>query len=101
MAFIEEGSKESSICETINKAPIDPNKVWKIYFDGTSSKDGSRDGIHFISPTKHSFSFSYKLNYETTNNVAEYKTLILGLEKARRSNIDKLSIFGDSELFIH
>jgi hypothetical protein len=40
LEFTKEDSKESSICETINKVPVDPNKVWKMYFDGASSKDG-------------------------------------------------------------
>jgi ribonuclease HI len=62
----------------MNKIQFDLNKVWKMYFDGASSKEGSGDDILFISPTKDYFSFSYKLNYETTNNVVEYEALVLG-----------------------
>jgi ribonuclease HI len=101
LLFTEENHKENSISQVINKIPVNPSKVWKMYFDGTSSKYGSKVGIYFISPTKHSFSFSYKLNYETTNNATEYKALILVLEKTKKLNIDKLSILGDSELIIH
>jgi len=72
-----------------------------MYFDGDSSMEGSGARILFISPSKESFSFSYKLNYETTNNVDEYEALILGLEKAKKMNIKNLSIFGYFELVVN
>ena len=44
---------------------------------------------------------SYKLEFDTTNNISEYEALLLGLKAARDMGIDKLLIFGDSELIIH
>ena len=37
---------------------------------------------------------------ETTNNVAEYQALLLGLEEARKIEVQKLRIFADSELMV-
>jgi ribonuclease HI len=37
---------------------------------------------------------------ETTNNVAEYQALLLGLEEARKQEVKKLRIFADSELMV-
>ena len=37
---------------------------------------------------------------ETTNNVAEYQALLLGLEEARKMAVKKLRIFADSELMV-
>ena len=37
---------------------------------------------------------------ETTNNVAEYQALLLGLEEARKMEVQKLRIFADSELMV-
>ncbi|HEX4467377.1 MAG TPA: ribonuclease HI family protein [Solirubrobacteraceae bacterium] len=34
----------------------------------------------------------------TTNNVAEYRALLLGLERARELNADEVEVIGDSEL---
>ena len=37
---------------------------------------------------------------ETTNNVAEYQALLLGLEEARRLEVKKLQVLADSELMV-
>ena len=77
------------------------NFVWKMYFDGACSKEGYGAGIVFISPTKEVIPMSYKLEFDTTNNISEYEALLLVLKAARDMGIDKLSVFGDSELIIH
>jgi hypothetical protein len=48
------------------------NFVWKMCFDGSCSKEGSGAGIVFISPTKEVIPISYKLEFDTTNNISEY-----------------------------
>jgi ribonuclease HI len=77
------------------------NLVWKMFFDGACSKEGSGAGIVFISPTKEVIPLSYKLEFDTTNNISEYEALLLGLKAAKNMGIDKISVFGDSELIIH
>jgi hypothetical protein len=77
------------------------NFVWRMYFDGACSREGSGVGIVFISPTKEVIPMSYKLEFDTTNNISEYEALLLGLKVAKDMGIDKLSVFGDSELIIH
>jgi ribonuclease HI len=77
------------------------SSVWKMYFDGACSKEGYGDGIVFISPSKEVIPMSYKLEFDTTNNISEYEALLLGLKTARDMGVDKLSVFGDSELIIH
>ena len=37
---------------------------------------------------------------ETTNNVAEYQALLLGLEEAQRLSVKKLRVLADSELMV-
>ena len=44
---------------------------------------------------------SYKLEFETTNNVAEYESLVLGLRVSKDMGIEELSVFGDAELISH
>jgi ribonuclease HI len=56
------------------------NFVWKMYFDGACSREGSGAGIVFISPTKEVILMSYKLEFDTTNNISEYEALLLGLK---------------------
>jgi ribonuclease HI len=77
------------------------NFVWKMYFDGACSREGSSARIVLIFPTKEVIPMSYKLELDTTNNISEYEALLLGLKAAKYMGIDKLSIFGDLELIIH
>ena len=75
-------------------------ELWKMYFDGSSSKKGARAGIVFISPGGEMISLTYKLEFVTTNNIAEYEALILGLRAAKDLGIQQISICGDSELVV-
>jgi ribonuclease HI len=72
-----------------------------MFFDGASFKEGVGVGVIFVSPTQETISFSYKLEFETTNNVAEYEAIVLGLREAKDMGIEELSIFGDVELIVH
>jgi ribonuclease HI len=72
-----------------------------MYFDDSSSKEGYGVGILLISPTKEVITLSYKLEFETTNNIDEYEALVLGLRAAKDMAIDCLAVFGDSELIIN
>jgi hypothetical protein len=77
------------------------NLVWKMFFDGDCSKEGSGDEIVLISPTKEVIPLSYKLEFDTTKNISEYEALLLRLEDAKNMGIDKIFVFGDFELIIH
>jgi ribonuclease HI len=46
-------------------------------------------------------SLSYKLEFEATNNVAEYEALVLGLRDGKDIGIKKISVFGDTKLTIN
>jgi ribonuclease HI len=72
-----------------------------LYFYGSSSKEGYGVGIVLISPSKEVVSFSYKLEFEKTNNITEYEALVLGLKASKDMAIEKLAVFIDSELFVN
>ena len=71
-----------------------------MYFDGAKSKHGAGAGIVLISPSGEEKCFSFRLEFEATNNVAEYEALLLGLEIARDQKIKCLSVIGDSDLIV-
>jgi ribonuclease HI len=75
--------------------------VWKMFFDGASSREGVGDGVVFVSPTQETISLSYKLKFEATNNVAEYEDLFLGLRDAKDLGIEGISIFGGAGLIFN
>jgi ribonuclease HI len=75
--------------------------VWNMFFDGASSKEGVGARVVFFSPAQETISLSHKQEFETTNNVAEYESLLLGLRVAKDMGIEEISIFGDAELIVH
>jgi ribonuclease HI len=82
------------------KLPFSITPVWKLFFDGASSKEGAGVGVVFVSPAQETISLSYKLEFEATNNVAEYEALVLGLRAAREMGIQEVAVFGDAELVV-
>lgn len=83
-----------------DKIQNDGKQIWKLYFDGSSSREGLGVGIVLISPSDETINLSYKLEFETTTNIAEYEALILGLRAAKYLKIQAINVFGHSELTI-
>ena len=75
--------------------------MWKLFFDGASSKEGVGVGMVLVSPAQETIALSYKLEFRATNNVVEYEALILGLRAAKDMGIEEISVFGDVELIVH
>jgi ribonuclease HI len=94
---IEIIKKPITSCE--NPPPNTP--AWKMFFDGASSRESVGAGVFFISPTQETISLSYKLEFETKKNLAEYEALVLGLRAANDLKIKELTMFGDAELIVH
>ncbi|KAH9292073.1 hypothetical protein KI387_042740, partial [Taxus chinensis] len=53
-----------------------------------------------VSPEGVLHPFSFKLQFENTNNTAEYEALILGLQVAKEQGIKNLLARGDAELIV-
>ena len=71
-----------------------------LHFHGSTGREGEGSGIWITSPSDEGKLYSYKLNFDCTNNMAEYESLILGLEFLKRMNAQNIYVFGDSELVI-
>jgi hypothetical protein len=72
-----------------------------MYFNGPSSKEVSREGILLISPSQEVMTLSCKLEFETTNNIAENEALVLRLMVSQGMAIECFAFFGYSELIIN
>ena len=69
-------------------------------FDGDSNALGNGIGDVIISPEGCHTSFTARLCFYCTNNMAEYEACILGLKASIDLRIKHLNIFGDSALVI-
>ena len=76
MAPIKENIKDENIDE-----------VWKMYFDGAYSKSGKGVGIVIIFPSNKVHNFAFRLEFEASNNVAEYQAMLLVLETTKNMGI--------------
>jgi ribonuclease HI len=71
-----------------------------MFIHGASSREGAGARVFFVSPAQETISLSYKLEFQTTNNVEEYEALVLGLRAAKGMGIQEVAVFGDSELIV-
>src|ERR1043165_5651621 len=71
-----------------------------MYFDGASHHHGNGIGVVFKTPCGEYIPFSVKLDFQCTNNEAEYEACINGLEAALELGIKKLKVFGNFILIV-
>ncbi|XP_057823611.2 uncharacterized protein LOC131035876 [Cryptomeria japonica] len=77
-----------------------PDDVWTLEFDDSYSSTESGAGIVLISPKGNLFLFSFKLQFNNTNNTTEYESLLLGMKVAQQKGIKNLHAQGDAELIV-
>jgi len=85
----------------VNKNDSGESDWWTLYFDNVVNISGNGAGEVIIFPKKKKqYPVSVKLQFECTNNMAEYKACIIDLEAALELKAKKLKVFGDSLLII-
>ncbi|CAL2245408.1 unnamed protein product [Prunus armeniaca] len=73
---------------------------WKLYFDGSKTDITSGAGIVLEEPLGIRHCYSFQLDFQCTNNRAEYEALIIGLEILVELGIQSVEILGDSMLVL-
>ena len=71
-----------------------------LYFDGSKTKEGVEIGCVLIDQKKNKTLITCRLEFECTNNVAEYESLIQGLKKAIDLSVKDLKVYRDSEIIV-
>jgi ribonuclease HI len=84
----------------LEQIDLDDGK-WHMHFDGSCSNEGNIVGIILISPVGKINNFYYRLDFSCTNNVTEFKALLLGIENDYNLGCGHLTVFGDSELVVN
>ena len=76
-------------------------KVYTLKFDGGSKGNPGRGASgSVIFENDKIIDQSARYYSHTTNNIAEYKGLLLGLQRAKKLGIKKIKVYGDSMLVI-
>ena len=74
--------------------------TWKRYFDGAVNQYRNWIGVLLITPEGSHIPLAIKLNFEATNNMAEYEVCIARMEALRELGVKEVEVFGDSTLVI-
>ncbi|KAG8471705.1 hypothetical protein CXB51_036174 [Gossypium anomalum] len=74
---------------------------WRLNFDGASNAVGNGIGAVLVSLKGDHYPFTCKLDFDCTNNMAEYEACIMGLQAAIERGIKTLEVYGDSALVIY
>ena len=74
--------------------------TWEVYVDGALSQKGSGVGLVLMSPEKVVIEKSLRLNFSATNNEAEYKALLVGMNMVQRIGGKSIKLFSDSRLVV-
>jgi len=75
---------------------------WRLHCDGASRGNPGPAGAGVVlhDPQGRLQVRTGRYLGETTNNVAEYQALLLGLEEARKLSVRRLQVLADSELMV-
>ena len=73
---------------------------WKVYVDGAANQRESRVGLVLVSPEKITIEKSLKLGFSTTNNKAEYETLLMGMTMVQKMGGKTVEMFSNSRLVV-
>ncbi len=92
---------ERERAEVAAKVAEGPPRV-RLFSDGAArgNPGPAGAGAVIVSPAGHIMAKIGKFLGESTNNVAEYTGLILGLKRAKAMGIKELDVFSDSELLV-
>ena len=69
---------------------------WILKFDGSSTESSAGAGIVIVSPLGVKTTLSFNLDFDCTNNQAEYEALVIGLEILQELRAGNVLIMGDS-----
>jgi ribonuclease HI len=82
------------------KAPMFTGPHWTLFFDGSARNKKAGAGMVLIDPNGEQVKYMVILDFEATNNMAEYEALIFGLMVALSLGVQELLVKEDSQLII-
>jgi len=71
-----------------------------MFFDGSKTQEGAEAECVLIDHEQCKTLTSHHLEFECTNNTAEYEALVQGLKRAIDLKVKYLKVFGDLEIIV-
>jgi hypothetical protein len=73
-------------------------EAWTLFCDGYWGTFGAGAAAVLVAPSKVRTCYAAKLDFSCTNNIAEYKALLLGLQKLKAMRIRRAILKTDSQV---
>jgi ribonuclease HI len=73
-------------------------EAWTVFCDGYWGTFGAGAAVVLVAPSKVRTCYAARLNFSCTNNIAEYKALLLGLRKLKAMGIGRAILKTDSQV---
>lgn len=80
--------------------PKGEENLWLMELARSCAALGSGVGIVLIPSFGTQIPFSFKLEFQNTNNMTKYEALLLGLAEAKKLGVKFLRVKGDAELIV-
>jgi ribonuclease HI len=88
------------LAELTNLPEAEEERIWIIYVDGSSTKRNGGAGIVIVTPEGEELNGSFRLEFRTTNNEAEYEAVIAGLGLALKLGAESVEVQSDSQVIV-
>ena len=75
-------------------------EAWAMFYDGSWGTFGIGVTAILISPSKIKTCYAARLEFNCTNNIADYEAILLGLRKLRAMGIRRVVLKSDSQVII-
>ena len=89
------------MCISENKDTSNQDQSWKMHFDGASNALGHRLRAILMWPNGSHYPFTAWLNFDYTNNIAEYEACVISLQATIERNVKTLQVSGDLAIVIY
>ncbi|XP_043725697.1 uncharacterized protein LOC122672260 [Telopea speciosissima] len=86
---------------TPDSEPREAIETWTLFVDGLSNASGCGAGLILSSPGGFLVQYALRFEFQTTNNGAEYITLIAGLNLAKSLMVRNITVHSDSQLVVN
>ena len=74
--------------------------IWRLPMDGAANAQGSSAGLILTSPDGIYVEYALRFGFQASNNKAEYKAIIAGLNLTHSKEADQLEVSSDSQLVV-
>ncbi|XP_077248112.1 uncharacterized protein LOC143887805 [Tasmannia lanceolata] len=94
----EDGTEKEIIPVPVGQDTSTVEPLWEVYVDGSSNKGGCGAGLVLTGPDNFTLDYALRFGFCTSNNEAEYKALLAGMNLAVQTGAQRLKAYCDSQL---